>query len=86
MGRLTRLAKNIYTGEIIPKGAFQEDYELLNLVYDDETKLVYYKFSERVADVISGRNFRGKVGYMAPYYGPNGKICRLENGQISEII
>jgi len=42
-----------------------------NLVCDTETKIVYYLFSD---------------GAMSPYFGENGKLCRLmDSHQIVEI-
>lgn len=47
------------------------------LVYDADTHIVYYKFN-------SGGGYIG-YGYMSPYYGPNGHLCRYDNGMIVEI-
>lgn len=85
MGKLVRLAKNVFTGEIAPKRGFDSDWELLDLVYDTDTYIVYHKFSERV-NVKSGRGMiTTKIGYMCPYLGKNGKYCRFEKDQIIEI-
>ncbi len=47
------------------------------LVYDRDTKVVYYLFS-----TCSGYN---GYGYLAPYIGENGNFCRYINGKIVEI-
>jgi len=43
------------------------------LVYDIETKIVYYKFNDPL------------YGFMSPYIGPNGMFCRFKDNQIVEI-
>ena len=48
-----------------------------HLVYDDETKIVYYYFT------ISYK--RSTAGYMSPYIGKNGKFCRYVDGKIVEV-
>lgn len=47
------------------------------LVYDPETRIVYYRQKE-----MSG--YKG-FGYLAPYYSECGFLCRYVNGQIVEI-
>lgn len=48
-----------------------------DLVYDKDTRIVYYKF----------KDFAGYKGYgfMSPYYGLHGNLCRYENGQVVEM-
>ena len=70
-GKLTRLVQDTNTGKLHPKGRYGPTLEPLNLVYDEVTKIVYYKFSEKVALVINDELVTSKLGYMSPYIGPN---------------
>ena len=47
------------------------------MVYNSDTKVVYYMFS-------TGKSYRG-YGYMAPYISENGNFCRYINDEIVEI-
>lgn len=47
------------------------------LVYDTDTRIVYYNYT-------AGGGYVG-YGYMSPYCGPNGHVCRYDNGLIVEI-
>lgn len=58
------------TNSAILKSIEEQDY----LVYDYNTKIVYYYF-----DKING------YSYMNEYYSENGKICRYIDGKIVEI-
>lgn len=49
------------------------------LVYDKETRVVYYKYEDS-----DNGHYQG-YGYMAPYYSSNGKLCKYVNDQIIEI-
>lgn len=52
------------------------------LVFDSETKVVYYMLKE-------AHTFAGPTtysGYMAPYISENGKYCRFIDNQIVEIV
>ena len=85
MGRMVRLVRNVYSGEIAPWVGYDPDCELLDLVYDPDTCVVYYKFTE-IVNVKPGKySTSTKVGYLSPYLGAHGKPCRLERGQIVEI-
>lgn len=48
-----------------------------NLVYDVNTKIVYYAFTDGVSQYSNG--------FMSPYYSENGKLCRFINGEIQEV-
>lgn len=48
------------------------------LVFDSQTKVVYYKGIEHFD--------RSYVGYLAPYISENGKYCRFIDHQIVEIV
>ena len=73
------------TDELYDNGWRDENSESLNIVYDTDTKIIYYKFNEK-SDIHTGEEVRlCKVGYMSPYISANGKNCRYENGQIIEI-
>ena len=48
-----------------------------NLVYDLNTKIIYYAFTDG--------NSKYSHGFMSPYYSENGKLCRFINGEIQEI-
>lgn len=68
----------------LPKGFIKvwkisdESYSLewghnTNLIYNLETKIIYYYF-----------NVKG-IKSMCPYYGPNGKPCTIEGSKIVEV-
>lgn len=50
--------------------------EKTNLVYDQNTKVIYYNYD----------SYKNKRGYMAPYISENGKFCRFIDNQIVEIV
>jgi len=52
------------------------------LVFDSETKVVYYMFNE-AHTFVSPCTYSG---YMAPYISENGKYCRFIDNQIVEIV
>ena len=47
--------------------------QMTGLVFDNETKIVYYKFNGPLN------------GFMSPYFSENGKLCRFIDNQIVEI-
>ena len=47
------------------------------LVYDIDTKIVYYKFMDKT--------FSDWSGYMSPYLGSHGRPCRFVDEKIMEI-
>lgn len=53
-----------------------EDEE--GLVYNKDTRVVYYMFS-------TGQGYAG-YGYLAPYISENGRFCKYINDEIVEII
>ncbi len=62
------------------------------LVYDTETRIVYWKFVEDSyatpyhngwAD--NHCTYKFETGYMSPYIGPNGKYCRYIDDNVVEI-
>ena len=59
---------------------YKHDYAEGTLVYDQNTKIVYYYFSQ----TLSQNNSRA---YMCPYYSENGNLCRfnVETEKIEEI-
>ena len=62
------------------------------LVYDTETRIVYWKFAED-SKATNGTNdytdkhseYKYQVGYMSPYMGPNGKCCHYIDNNIVEV-
>lgn len=44
-----------------------------DLIYNLDTKIIYYYFNDK-----------GKRS-MCPYYGPNGKPCTIQHGEIMEV-
>ena len=65
---------NFHTNEPLSSKAEQGfiRYEDLSyeIVADEETHIMYYKFS---------------TDYMSPYYSKNGKLCKYEDGKIIEV-
>jgi len=51
--------------------------EYTGLVFDHQTKVIYYMLQEQVG--------MGIRGFMAPYISENGKFCRFIDNQIVEI-
>ena len=88
MGNLVRIWKNFITGEL---ASFRknEEFEPTSLVFDPDTSIIYYKFSEVVP--VYSKNFYSqkpmdtKVGYMSAYIGGNGKYCCFKNNKIVEV-
>ena len=88
MGKLMRIYRNSITGEL---SSYRKDkeYESTNLVFDSDTRAVYYKFSEVVP--VYSKNFTEqqpmdtKVGFMCQYINDNGKYCRFIDNKIVEI-
>ena len=88
-GKFTRIWENIITGEL-SDNSVDKYYEPTNLVFDNKTKVVYYKISELIK--VYSRNFDNqkpkdtKAGYMSPYISENGKYCRfIDKRRIVEI-
>lgn len=48
------------------------------LVYDKDTRIVYYMIQNGIGDL--------STGFMSPYYSENGRLCKYENDKIVEII
>ena len=87
-----RIWRNIETGELSEykeeyKGKY--NYEPTQLVYEIDTRVIFYKFSEIVT--VFSKNFEdqipmdSKVGFMSQYISKNGKYCRFINNKIVEI-
>ena len=84
MVNLMRIWKDSVSGEMKEKKECSFD-EPSNLVFDPDTRTIYYKFSERVAvKMIGDKEITGRVGFMSPYIS-NGKFCRFIDGKIVEI-
>ena len=56
----------------------EEPYEYTDLVYNTETKVIYYMFDDEYLD----SRIRN---YFAPYINENGKYCRFIDNKIVEI-
>ena len=77
VGELKRIWQDTSTKELVSAEGPKEGLKRTDLVYDAQTKIVYYKCSGR-------RN----EGFMSPYIGPNGKFCRFDGlfgGRIVEV-
>ena len=87
MGKTFRIWKNLETGELRSGIAREmpEGYEPLNLVFDPETRIIYYKFTEAIRFRSGFEDVETKVGYMSPYYSSNGKLCKFIHNEIVEI-
>ena len=85
MGNLIRIWKDSISGELSDrKVSYMCDS--LDLVFDSETRIVYYKFTEKVAiKKIGDREITGKVGYMSPYIGEYGRYCQFIDNKIVEM-
>lgn len=62
------------------------------LVYDTETRIVYWKFAENGTATNDTNDYtdkhseyKHKVGYMSQYIGPNGKCCHYIDNNIVEV-
>ena len=51
-----------------------------NLVCDEKTRIVYYKFTEKFTD-----GLRIEKSFFGPYYSENGKLCRFIKGKFVEV-
>lgn len=85
-GKLFRIWKNRKTGELL-RSKQNNDCESLNIVFDSNTRVVYYKFSEYTTSACAQCNSEVdfRVGYMTPLISENGKYCRFIGGKIVEI-
>lgn len=58
------------------------DFTVINaekgLVYDNDTKIVYYMLNT----TRGGGNARYGFGYMSPFYSKNGELCKVVDGEI----
>jgi len=72
MGEIARIYKSKMTGELKHKCCPGFGMSS-NLVYDLDTKVIYYKDS------------KNNDAFMCPYISKNGKFCRFINDQIVEI-
>ena len=63
--------------ERVSKGKLVEIGRDSNLVYDADTRIVYYKFLERVNTSM--------YPFMSPYYGENGLPCKYLDGKLIEV-
>lgn len=55
--------------------------DVTELVFDTETKIIYYKFYEQTPNV----RINDHVGFMSPYLGSHGRPCRFIDCEIKEI-
>ena len=86
MGKLFRIWRDRKTGRLM-RSRRDENSESLSIVFDSETKIIYYKFSEYTYSACACCNAEldTKIGFMTPYLSENGKFCRFINNQIVEI-
>ena len=71
MGEVKRIWYNHKSKKYVTSELFT--CERTNLVFDTETKIVYYQINNAT------------YGYMTPYISANGKYCRFVDEQIVEI-
>lgn len=64
-------------GDISDIGLYEIESEN-GLVYDKDTRIVYYMIQNGIGDSLTG--------FMSPYYSENGRLCKYENDKIVEII
>lgn len=87
MGKLVRIWKNKITGELA-NYQVNDNYISTNLVYDSDSEIVYYKFSEVVtvySKIIPDQMPTDtKVGFMSPYFSHTGRLCRFTGHSIIE--
>ena len=80
MGRFNRIFKHCITGELSDNKK-NDDFEPTKMVFDTETQVVFYKFTEVVpvcSNKLPNQQERDtKVGYMCPYIGEHGRNCRF---------
>lgn len=86
MGKTFRIWKN-QEGELLSGRASEmpEGCEPLNLVFDTETRIIYYKFTEAIRFRSGFEDVETKVGYMSPFYSADGKLCKFEDNEIVPI-
>lgn len=70
-------AKRISTEDATKMGFKVVNVADKNLVYDVNTQIIYYAFTDGTGQC--------SHGFMSPYYSENGKLCRFINGEIQEI-
>lgn len=85
MGKFMRIWRDKETKELYDNGWRDANSESLNIVYDTDTKIIYYKFNEKTELHTCEEVRLCKVGFMSPYINENGKLCKYEEGQIIEI-
>ena len=83
-GELVRIVRNIFTNELVLREDFDAEYEPLDLVCDNATQIVYYKFTRKKYVCYNDKFTATKVGYMSIFLGPNGRPCSFVDGQIYE--
>ena len=88
MKKLLRIWENTKNGELSIE---KENIDSIptKLVFDSETKVIYYKLTE-ITTVYSSvcetqEPKDTKVGFMSPYISENGKYCRFIGNKIVEI-
>ena len=85
MGELRRIYQNQRTGELTRR-KLGEDWFSTNLVFDADTRIVFYKFSEIVTvNSKVDQHTDTKVGFMTPYLGENGYPCCFVDDNIVEL-
>lgn len=87
MGKTFRIWKNRETDEL-RSGKSKEmpvGFEPLDLVFDTETRIIYYKFTEAICFRSDFEVVETKVGYMSPYLSKNGKLCKFIHNKIIEL-
>ena len=81
------MLKRIYTidGTEQLSGVPFPNCTVTDLVYDTDTKIVYYKFVDESNCSRIGKLKNSYVGYMSPYLGYHGRPCRFIDCEIVEI-
>ena len=88
MGNLSRILRNKETGELSEK-KINPNYVTTRLVFDSDSRVVYYKFSEITK--VESRNYVDqkpmdtRIGFMSPCLGEHGRPCKFINNEIVEI-
>ena len=87
MGKKFRIWKNRETGELRSgkSSEMPEGFEPSDLVFDTETRMIYYKFTESIYFRSGFEEVETKVGYMSPFYSADGKLCKFEDNEIVPI-
>ena len=89
LGLLAPLFRNPENGsvdELLP-GSFPDifDLEKTNLVYDKNTRIVYYGYVKSVKNMSDGEEF--DMGFAStPYLSTNGNLCKFIDGRIVEVV